>query len=73
LTEPCIPEKHDKRPQDPHKFKICKCGHYWHNHGLGLFGLFWTQCEECMCSKYRQLGKFTYTEVQNLKHCDENE
>lgn len=73
MTEPCIPEKHEPRPQEESTYGVCKCGHYWHDHKVGLFGLYWTDCEKCMCSRYRKLGKFTFDEVSKLKHCDENE
>jgi hypothetical protein len=31
----------------------CICSHYWHNHKVGFLLMSNTNCEECMCPKYR--------------------
>lgn len=81
----CYKEK-PHRPSKEHKFSVCDCGHYWHEHdGRGFtgymkacwlfiftFGRYGGSCDRCVCNTYHKMGKYTYAEKNALRPCTDN-
>jgi len=71
MTEPpCIKKELPRK----YIFNVCKCGHgdfkhKYHWKYMGFGGVEHDECEECLCNKYNELGKFTYDEWHSLPEC----
>ena len=59
-------KRYEPIKQEERKFRVCICGHYWHKHSLGFFGIIGTCCEKCKCPRYKEIGRFTFRECQDL-------
>ena len=83
MNEDCYKE-FPKRPEedDGHKFSVCDCGHYWHNHdrnflkAIFLFtvtlGRYGGGCDDCSCNTYHFMGKYTYEAKNALRACTDD-
>lgn len=82
MKEPCITklpdrkqakllERHNAPKPKPYRFDYCKCGHTWGKHGWRYIIFSDGKCRKCVCDRFKSIGKFSVTEIEDVKVCNE--